>query len=110
MQTTTYPTRNTPARTALAAFSAALLFSALTPNVAAAMEEKCSDFTPNKRPCTATEQYGYCLTNAAESYETCKEDAGIIKTLGCAVALEVDVIACTVALPVSLIVPDAKTE
>jgi hypothetical protein len=62
-------------------------------------EQKCSDFTEDNRPCTATEEYGYCLTNAIESYEDCKEGASILGKVGCFVAYDADFWACSLALP-----------
>ncbi len=77
-----------------------LALAFLTSSVAAAEEEKCSDFMENNRPCTATEELGYCLTNAIDSYEDCKEGAGLIGKLGCYVAYDVDYWACVASLPV----------
>jgi hypothetical protein len=87
-------------RRATAALCATVLFGALTPSNAAALEDKCSDYTPRNRPCTASEQYGYCLTNAIESYETCKEDAtSVFGQVGCGIAFDFDVVGCTVSAP-----------
>ena len=66
-------------------------------------EEKCSDFTEDHRPCTATEQFGYCLENAIESYQDCWDDAGLIGKLGCTIAYEVDYYACAIGLPITAV-------
>lgn len=66
-------------------------------------EEKCSDFTENNRPCTATEQFGYCLGNAILSFEACLEDFGLLGKIGCVVAYEVDYYACVLGLPVTAV-------
>lgn len=98
-------------RRSAAVLCATLLFGALTPTNAAAQEEKCSDFTLNNRPCTATEQYGYCLTNAVESYETCKEDAtSIFGKIGCGIAFDFDVLACSTAAPFTPLISIFKAE
>jgi hypothetical protein len=98
-------------RSTFAALCAVLLFSALTPNIAAALaEEKCSDFTIDNRPCTAMEEFGYCLTNAIESYEECKEGAGWLMKAGCFVAYEADYIACALQTPFVSIIDHIKAE
>jgi hypothetical protein len=66
-------------------------------------EEKCSDFTEDHRPCTATEQFGYCLENAIESFEDCWDDFGILGKAGCVIAYEVDYYACVLGLPVTAV-------
>ena len=66
-------------------------------------EEKCSDFTEDHRPCTATEQFGYCLDNAIESFEACWDDFGILGKAGCVIAYEVDYYACVLGLPITAI-------
>ncbi|MEX2281069.1 MAG: hypothetical protein WEE89_01125 [Gemmatimonadota bacterium] len=62
-------------------------------------EEKCSDFTEDHRPCTTTEEYGYCLSNAIESYDECKEGASLLGKVGCYIAYDADFWACGLALP-----------
>jgi hypothetical protein len=69
---------------------------------------KCSDLTENDRPCTATEQYTYCVIIAVESFDDCWEDSGIIGKIGCALAYEADYAACALALPINGILSVTK--
>jgi hypothetical protein len=72
-------------------------------NAAAAEEEqKCSDFTPDNRPCTAMEELGYCLTIAIEAYDECLDDAGLLGKLACTIAYEVDYYTCALELPIKV--------
>jgi hypothetical protein len=66
-------------------------------------EEKCSDFTEYNRPCTATEQFGYCLENAIGSFDDCLDDFGLLGKIGCTIAYEVDYYACVLGLPVTAV-------
>ena len=66
-------------------------------------EEKCSDFTEDNRPCTATEQFGYCLENAIESFDNCWDSFGILGKAGCVIAYEVDYYACVLGLPITAV-------
>jgi hypothetical protein len=67
--------------------------SGTNPQLAEA-QEKCSDHTTDNRPCTSTEELGFCLTNAIESYGECTDGAGWLMKLGCLVAYEIDFYAC----------------
>jgi hypothetical protein len=99
--TTTVPIRHPLAlRTALLALflAAGLLFTA----VRASAEQQCSDFTTDNRPCTAMEEYGYCLTNASDSYDDCTEGGGFFREVACGLAFNVDFLACTSALLVDM--------
>ena len=69
---------------------------------AAEAEQKCSDFTPDNRPCTAMEEFGYCLTIAIESYDDCLDDAGLFGKVACTIAYEVDYYSCALQLPIKL--------
>jgi hypothetical protein len=110
MTTTTRSSLAGQVRPMMAALCAALLFGAFTPNIAAAMEEKCSDFTTGNRPCTMMEEYGYCLTNAITSYQECKEGASLLMKVGCFVAYEADYIACALASPLKSAFEYVKAE
>jgi hypothetical protein len=83
------------------ALALALVFT--TSSASAGGGERCEDFTDNNRPCTATEEYGYCLSNAMDSYEDCLEDAGFWGKVGCTIAYDVDFWACALMLPVELL-------
>ena len=67
-----------------------------------AVPERCSDFTPDNRPCTAMEEYGYCLENAMESFDICKEGAGFLGKVACAVAYDIDFYACALTTPINV--------
>jgi hypothetical protein len=66
-------------------------------------EEKCSDFTENNRPCTATQQLAYCVDNAMDTYTDCLEDSGWLGKLGCTLAYEADFWACGAQFPIGFI-------
>ena len=82
---------------------ALILGLALTVSHSSARAEECSDFTENNRPCTATEEFGYCLNNAMDSYEDCKDGASFVTRIGCAFAYDVDFWACAAGLPVKIV-------
>jgi hypothetical protein len=63
----------------------------------------CEDFTGG-RECTAVDEWAFCVNNAMDDYEDCKEDAGFFEALGCAVVYDVNFWACTLAIPVSVVV------
>jgi hypothetical protein len=67
-----------------------------------ALPERCSDFTPDNRPCTAMEELGYCLENAMESFDICKDGASFLGKTGCAIAYDVDFYACYLTTPVNV--------
>ena len=67
-----------------------------------ALPERCSDFTPDNRPCTVMEEYGYCLENAMESYDICKENAGLLGKVGCAIAYDIDFYGCALTTPINV--------
>lgn len=93
-----------PFRSVFIALLAVAAFIALSASRAsAADQEQCSDFTPNHRPCTAMENFGYCLTNAISSYRECKEDASFLGQAGCLVAYEVDFYSCAATLPIEAV-------
>ena len=60
----------------------------------------CSDFTPGHRDCTVTEELGYCLTNAMDSYSDCLDGANFLQKAGCSIAYEVDFYGCYLASPI----------
>lgn len=66
-------------------------------------EQKCSDFTTNNRPCTAMEEFGYCLTNAIDSFNGCWDGAVWYVKAGCVLAYDVDYYACAAGLPIDVV-------
>jgi hypothetical protein len=83
------------------ALALSLMFAAQ--RVWAADAEICEDFTPNSRPCTAMEEYGYCLENAMDSYDDCRAGENWWGWLKCTVAYDVDFWACALTLPIELV-------
>ena len=56
------------------------------------------------RDCTFTEEHGYCLVTALESYYECAQTAeDLLDRVVCEVAVQVDLLACNVALPLTLL-------
>jgi len=56
------------------------------------------------RDCTFTEEHGYCLVTALESYDECVETAeDLWDRVVCELAVQVDLLACNVALPLTLL-------
>lgn len=82
------------------------------PRDAEAAAQSCSAYTQEyqKRRCTFLEEYGNCLFNAYDSYDTCMESARRRKTglsrsavrLACGIGVQVDLFACHLALPVHI--------
>ena len=97
----THWTLKRPIRVLLAVTAIALVLVAVRVDTARA--ESCSSYTPNNRECTAMEQYGYCLTNAMDSYYDCADGAGFFGKAGCLIAYEVDYYACAGGLAGSVI-------
>lgn len=54
----------------------------------------CSDYTPDHRACTYSEQLSYCLTSVSASYNDCSSGTGILGTLGCSATYEVSFYGC----------------
>jgi hypothetical protein len=81
----------------LAALST-LALAATAPD-AAAQECKLLMEDGTERDCTFTEKYGQCLFWAYDSYKSCSEpgDGWAIQAM-CEIALEVDLLACTLAM------------
>ena len=65
--------------------------------------EECEDFTPRGRPCTLTEELWYCIENAVEAYNTCKEGAGLIEKASCYALYMIDFTACYLEAPIEKI-------
>jgi hypothetical protein len=56
------------------------------------------------RDCTFLEEHGACLWNALDSHDTCVEDAeGFLDKAACEIAVQVDLLACNLGMPVRLI-------
>ncbi len=56
------------------------------------------------RDCTFLEEHGACLWNALDSYETCREDSeGFLDRAACEIAVQVDLLACNLGMPVRFI-------
>jgi hypothetical protein len=66
-------------------------------------EQKCSDFTPDNRPCTAMEELDYCLRNSVKAFEECKEGRTALGKVACAATYYVDFYACGFELPFTII-------
>jgi hypothetical protein len=77
-----------------------LALAVITTSLRAEVQE-CSDFTTDNRPCTAMEEYGYCLHNAIESYYECSEGGGTLRIAACYIAYVVDFWACATVLPLA---------
>ena len=56
------------------------------------------------RDCTFLEEHGHCLVTALESYDQCVEDSdGFWDRAGCEVGVQVDLLACNLSAPFTLI-------
>jgi hypothetical protein len=80
----------------------AIVTSGFTAAVASA--EECSDFTTNNRPCTASEELGYCFDNARISYEECLDSGGFVwDVVVCGGAADIDILGCIASLPFTVV-------
>ena len=57
-------------------------------------EKKCSDTTPDNRPCTTTEELVFCVENSMDRYDECKAGGGLLNDLACYSLYVVDFYAC----------------
>ena len=69
-------------------------------------ETGCIAVDQNEMPrdCTFLEEHGACLWNALDSYWSCRKHSdGFIDRTVCEVAVQVDLLACNLGMPVRLI-------
>ena len=65
---------------------------------------KAVDRNDQPRECTFTEEHGYCLVTALDSYYECAETAtDLMDRVVCELAVQVDLFACNVTLPLTLL-------
>jgi hypothetical protein len=58
------------------------------------------DMDDMPRDCTFLEEHGACLWNALDSHDACKEGAdGFLDHAACEIGVQVDLLACNLALP-----------
>lgn len=62
------------------------------------------DQNDQPRKCTFLEEHGACLWAALDSYEACREGVdGFLDAIACELGVQVDLLACNLALPWRLI-------
>lgn len=67
--------------------------------------QDCTDRNGDPRECTATEEYGRCLVNAADALDQCLDGAPWWVALGCNVLSAVDGVACATGLIGDVVLP-----
>lgn len=85
---------------------ALLLVLIAAPPSAGAQSSDCPavDQYDMPRECTFLEEHGMCLTNAYDSYYSCKDNAdNYWDRLVCEAGVQVDLLACNVAMPWTLL-------
>ncbi len=75
------------------------------PGRASAAATTCYDMYGQPRQCTATEQYGECLSASADSMQQCVDDQPWYTQGGCYVARLADDFVCTTQLVESALLP-----
>jgi hypothetical protein len=82
----------------------ALSLMALPPSLPAQTDGcKAYDKYGDARPCTFLEEHGRCLVSALDSYEDCWERGGFWNRTGCFLAVQVDLLACNLGMPLTLL-------
>jgi hypothetical protein len=90
-------------------FWGALLLVALSvmtipPSLPAQTDDcKATNRYGDARPCTFLEEHGRCLVSALDSYYECWDRGGFWRRVGCFTAVQVDLLACNLGLPFTLI-------
>src|SRR5262245_6272725 len=52
-------------------------------------------------PCTPVDEWSFCVNNAMDDYEDCKEDSGFFRRAACVIVYDLNFWMCTAAAPLA---------